>query len=190
MLLLCNPLFYVAHTQFSTSFCCGIPTSNCIVIITLPETNIFAPENGWLEYDTSFLLGPETAYFQVRTCHLSFIGPSPHRPRLWVDEHRTLGENALSRHEQLSFLRPGGVCGLCCLSPFLGWRKSGRFTLKGGDEVVPFWEPTNIPTKGMFEDVWSKMFFSFSQGWDMLVPWRIVSVIKWEVVRKSYQNMI
>ncbi len=26
-------------------------------IITLPETNVFAPENGWLEYDR-FLLGP------------------------------------------------------------------------------------------------------------------------------------
>ena len=25
-------------------------------ILTLPETNIFAPENGWLEYDP-FLLG-------------------------------------------------------------------------------------------------------------------------------------
>ena len=26
------------------------------ITITLPETNIFAPENGWLEYDP-FLLG-------------------------------------------------------------------------------------------------------------------------------------
>ena len=34
--------------------------------LTLPETNTFAPENGWLEYDP-FLLG-ETAYFQVQTC--------------------------------------------------------------------------------------------------------------------------
>ena len=31
---------------------------------TLPETNIFAPENGWLEYDR-FLFG--MAYFQGRT---------------------------------------------------------------------------------------------------------------------------
>ena len=29
--------------------------------VTLPETNIFAPENGWLEYDC-FLLG-RLAYF-------------------------------------------------------------------------------------------------------------------------------
>ena len=37
-----------------------------------------------------------------------------------MDEHRTLGENALPCHEQLPFLRPGGLCGLCHKSPLLG----------------------------------------------------------------------
>lgn len=51
----------------------------------------------------------------------SIIGPSlDFPPRIRVDEHRTLGENALSCHEQLPFLRPGGLCGLCRLSSFLG----------------------------------------------------------------------
>ena len=31
--------------------------------LIIPETNIFAPENGWLEYDR-FLLGSVSAYFQ------------------------------------------------------------------------------------------------------------------------------
>ena len=39
--------------------------SSCL-INTLPETNIFAPENGWLE-DDRFLLG-QKAYFQVQNC--------------------------------------------------------------------------------------------------------------------------
>ena len=34
-------------------------------VITLPETNIFAPENGWLEYFLISFWGP--AYFQGRT---------------------------------------------------------------------------------------------------------------------------
>ena len=48
----------VGFPDFSLPFC-GDQAA-----VTLPETNIFAPENGWLEYYFQFL-GP--AHFQVRT---------------------------------------------------------------------------------------------------------------------------
>ena len=48
------------QVSISTSLCFE---NSCHPKHTLPETNIFAPENGWLEYN--FPIG--MAYFQVRT---------------------------------------------------------------------------------------------------------------------------
>ena len=52
-------MFYI----YSMSISIYIWICICICIYTLPETNIFAPENQWLEDDPASFLGSQ-AYFQ------------------------------------------------------------------------------------------------------------------------------
>ena len=49
-------IFSVTRAHFFNGIC-STWISHQTRSYTLPETNIFAPENGWLEYDP-FLLGP------------------------------------------------------------------------------------------------------------------------------------
>ena len=47
---------------------------------TLPETNIFAPENGWLEYDRSFPFGALGLFSGVNSLLVSGIGLHDQEP--------------------------------------------------------------------------------------------------------------
>ena len=53
--------------------------------VTLPETNIFAPENGWLEYDPFLLgLGNFSGAFAVSFREGSFQGCTSNLDVSWV----------------------------------------------------------------------------------------------------------
>lgn len=110
-----------------------------------------------------------------------------HRPRfshtrLWVDEHRTLGENALSCHEQLPFLRPGGLCGLCHKSPLLGpnlYRSGVWFE----GFCISYWKIGDIPTI-VYVGKYRKG--STKSGKDVHIPTQLKGMFELMLFRSSY----
>lgn len=110
-----------------------------------------------------------------------------HRPRfcharLWVDEHRTLGEDALSCHEQLPFLRPGGLCGLCHKSPLLGpnlYRSGVWFE----GFCISYWKIGDIPTI-VYVGKYRKG--STKSGKDVHIPTQLKGMFELMLFRSSY----
>ena len=110
-----------------------------------------------------------------------------HRPRfsharLWVDEHRTLGENALPCHEQLPFLRPGGLCGLCHKSPLLGpnlYRSGVWFE----GFCISYWKIGDIPTI-VYVGKYRKG--STKSGKDVHIPTQLKGMFELMLFRSSY----
>ena len=79
--------------SMSCTPCLGHLLQHCFLtdswngLSTLPETNIFVPENGWLEYDPFLLEWP------IFRCYVSFMESNIHRSQIvWHEPKRVMLE--------------------------------------------------------------------------------------------------